>query len=712
MIWIDTTTVTTTSTTVPTTTLSSSSTIIAETTPTTTTTADGDAGTTMMTTATTKVISNTTSSSSYHPSSPPRRYRRRRLYRLPSLGGCCDPYDGNDVGYHDDPPPRIRVMTKPSLPNVITMLLHIICVIIIIITIKDDDPTSSSSRRPIIVMPFIGMATGYVWSSSPKISFAITTRLQQQQQQRIQAAACHKIAFLVQHDRPHTLTMRNSHPPTIAIADNDDDEEEDEQNIDRKSKEDDEKLVWKQQQFEQQQQQQSQQLSSSSSSSSLPLSTTSSIIGMSSSLPQPQQAQAAQAATAVVIESSDDESRHDDKKKNIDISHIIHDWMVSYMISPLIQWFTQLSLYDYQWRMDLFATYAAEHDMDVSIATIMGDNATYVRPMDAPNIGPLGQLEQSFVSLLLSIYQEEYDRAQRMMRQSGKIIRPMEASSGGGERSDAQSIPLTDEDDCMPSSATTTTSSSSSSSLGPMGYLEQRTVLWIQSIQRSEQYRMATKTNRPKDIVPTSLRGPLGELEYSITSFISQCMESELLRYQLQNRLRNQTKNPFVYIRPIDVPGPLGEFEQNIGSVFVAERKRIAQDLYLRPKDAMIQGPLGQVEETISTTLSQLQQEEMARLYNLQKRLLTLRPMENDRNSLLGQIEYIIVQMIRGPMLLYHVVLRIKELLWDVQYIDPNDATVLLYQQQMQKRESKQQQNQKKNQPSDDDDDDDDNVEK
>lgn len=51
----------------------------------------------------------------------------------------------------------------------------------------------------------------------------------------------------------------------------------------------------------------------------------------------------------------------------------------------------QLSLQDYQWRQSIFKTTEADRKVEESLARMMGDEASYVRPMDASSekIGPL-----------------------------------------------------------------------------------------------------------------------------------------------------------------------------------------------------------------------------------------------------------------------------------------------------------------------------------
>ena len=62
----------------------------------------------------------------------------------------------------------------------------------------------------------------------------------------------------------------------------------------------------------------------------------------------------------------------------------------------MTRWFqklrlAQLSLEDYKWRSSLFKTEEADRKVEESLARMMGDEASYVRPMDASEekIGPL-----------------------------------------------------------------------------------------------------------------------------------------------------------------------------------------------------------------------------------------------------------------------------------------------------------------------------------
>jgi hypothetical protein len=51
----------------------------------------------------------------------------------------------------------------------------------------------------------------------------------------------------------------------------------------------------------------------------------------------------------------------------------------------------QLSLQDYKWRLSIFKENDADRKVEESLARMMGDDAAYIRPMDASEkkIGPL-----------------------------------------------------------------------------------------------------------------------------------------------------------------------------------------------------------------------------------------------------------------------------------------------------------------------------------
>ena len=121
-------------------------------------------------------------------------------------------------------------------------------------------------------------------------------------------------------------------------------------------------------------------------------------------------------------------------------------------------------------------------------------------------------------------------------------------------------------------------------------------------------------------------------------------------------------------VRPIDIPGPLGEFEKALVDIYIAEQQRVKDrqendGLLVRPKDATVRGPLGQAELDTLKALKRLTSEERERLKNIQQVLEENRPMESNRDSVLGAFEALMVGIFRAPQLLFSVVSRVKELM-------------------------------------------------
>ena len=292
----------------------------------------------------------------------------------------------------------------------------------------------------------------------------------------------------------------------------------------------------------------------------------------------------------------------------------------------------KLSLEDYEWRASMFQAHEADRMVEESIARILGeDHAPYLRPMDAADerLGPLGKLERSAVEWLYRVMEEEGRRAQKILKFNGKFFRPFEVEDGeeGG--------------------------------LGPLGFLEKAVVDFINSIRWSESERVRTNTLRPKDL-EESKRGPLGQLEDQAVRMFDSIRESETLRAEL-SRLRR------VVVRPIDVPGPLGEFEMAVSDLIQAERKRSAEreraGKIVRPKDARWKGPLGEAEQKAYETIQALNAEETERLKNIRRVLEENRPMEKEKNSLLGVLETFVVGLLRGPIMVMSVISRVQELM-------------------------------------------------
>ncbi|KAL7571361.1 hypothetical protein ACA910_007673 [Epithemia clementina (nom. ined.)] len=372
------------------------------------------------------------------------------------------------------------------------------------------------------------------------------------------------------------------------------------------------------------------------------------------------------------------------------------------------------SLEDYEWRSSVFKANQADRMVEETLARMTGKKAaSYVRPMDASEdtIGPLGQWEKSAVTWLQQVLDEEGRRAQQIVAQQGRLIRPIDVVVVGDS----------DKDHVQSSTSSSSSSASSSSSpLGPLGQLEKAVVDWIRTIQWSEGERVRTQTLRPMDL-EESVRGPLGQLEQVVSNFFRELRESEMLRLRLQQQQQRQgTGGGGGMVRPIDVPGPMGELELWIGQMLRAEelraqeqqerRQHLQQQLQqqfqsmnqttsirnnsmdnnyaepdginnnilktnraglvvVRPKDAKIKGPLGEVEEKAFEFLDRLSAEEMERLRNMEQYLRESRPMERDRQSFLGAVEAIVVGLIRAPLLLFNVINRVRELLFQSQVL-------------------------------------------
>merc|ERR1712038_779120 len=102
--------------------------------------------------------------------------------------------------------------------------------------------------------------------------------------------------------------------------------------------------------------------------------------------------------------------------------------------------------------------------------------------------------------------------------------------------------------------------------------------------------------------------------------------------------------------------------------IFTAERRRGQErenndGKLVRPKDAALQGPLGAAEREVSKAIEVVKSEEQARLSSMQKVLYQNRPMEKNRESVLGWTEAIIIGILKAPILLFKVFERVSELL-------------------------------------------------
>lgn len=244
---------------------------------------------------------------------------------------------------------------------------------------------------------------------------------------------------------------------------------------------------------------------------------------------------------------------------------------------------------------------------------------------------------------LRNVIDEEARRAKKIVRFGGMMVRPIDSVTPDGE-------------------------------LGPLGLVEKRFVDFLENIRRSEKARSKTKTLRPKDL-DESQRGPLGEAELKAIETINEILASEKLRAQ-QSRNREQV------VRPIDIPGPLGDWEMAVLAVVKAERQRKLEKeknpdaVFLRPKDSMFKGPLGQLEEQAVEVVKRLTSEEKERLRNMQRFLDEKRPMEQDESSILGMIETVAVGIVRAPILVFQIFARVKELL-ESNPLAEEDAEIL-----------------------------------
>eukprot|EP00558_Chaetoceros_sp_UNC1202_P003962 CAMPEP_0197239744 /NCGR_PEP_ID=MMETSP1429-20130617/6180_1 /TAXON_ID=49237 /ORGANISM="Chaetoceros sp., Strain UNC1202" /LENGTH=452 /DNA_ID=CAMNT_0042699235 /DNA_START=11 /DNA_END=1369 /DNA_ORIENTATION=+ len=313
------------------------------------------------------------------------------------------------------------------------------------------------------------------------------------------------------------------------------------------------------------------------------------------------------------------------------------------LIRSLLRRLANLSLQDYSWRSDFLKRTEADRRVDESLARMMGEEAAYVRPMDAADdkIGPLGRAEKTLVEWLSLVIEEEGRRARLIASSDGDLVRPMDLKAGDG---------------------------------GPLASLENAAVSFLNSIRTSEKERIKTRTLRPKD-VEEEKRGPLGNWEASVVGALDEIKWSEKLRME-QTRNRGGEM-----VRPIDVPGPLGEMEMWYLELITSEKQRVKDresndGKLVRPKDASIQGPLGTAERQFADAVNFIKEEETERLRSMQRVLEENRPMEKNRDGPLGVMEAIIVGAFRAPQMFFRVIDRVKELL-DSEVLGEKDQVYL-----------------------------------
>lgn len=239
-------------------------------------------------------------------------------------------------------------------------------------------------------------------------------------------------------------------------------------------------------------------------------------------------------------------------------------------------------------------------------------------------------MEKTSVQWLRDVIEEEAIRARKIVQMGGMMVRPIEAETPNGE-------------------------------LGPLGFMEKQFVDFLDQVRQSERERSKSKKLRPMEM-DESKRGPLGEAEWKAVSSIREIIDAEKLRMN-QSRIRDEV------VRPIDVPGPIGDLEMKILEVIEAERQRAIdrksnpQQALVRPMDASKKGPFGELEAQAVAIVEKLTSEEKERLRNINRYLNENRPMEQDKNSLLGVLETISVGILRAPILGYQIIRRVKELL-------------------------------------------------
>eukprot|EP00816_Leptocylindrus_hargravesii_P005125 CAMPEP_0196809912 /NCGR_PEP_ID=MMETSP1362-20130617/9793_1 /TAXON_ID=163516 /ORGANISM="Leptocylindrus danicus, Strain CCMP1856" /LENGTH=360 /DNA_ID=CAMNT_0042184753 /DNA_START=80 /DNA_END=1158 /DNA_ORIENTATION=- len=299
-------------------------------------------------------------------------------------------------------------------------------------------------------------------------------------------------------------------------------------------------------------------------------------------------------------------------------------------MNNIIKSLASLSLQDYKWRSDYFKKLSAQRSEEEILARMVGDTPSYVRPMDAGEgrRGPLGDAEESAVRWLRRVFDGEAQRAQKIAEGDGNVVRPMQQLEVDGN---------------------------------PLSELEMRAVMFFRSITDSETARVLSGKIRPMDM-EESKRGPLGQAEAKAVSKIKEIADSEKLRAE-QSKIRGGA-----VVRPIDIPGPLGEFEKKILDIVTAEKQR-AKDRetnagkMVRPKDSRITGPFGQAEMKAVSSLDRVRKEEEERLRNIRKAMEENRPMEKSRDSPLGLLESIFVGILRAPQMIQKVWDRVQELM-------------------------------------------------
>ncbi len=176
--------------------------------------------------------------------------------------------------------------------------------------------------------------------------------------------------------------------------------------------------------------------------------------------------------------------------------------------------------------------------------------------------------------------EEEAKRAKKIMEAGGEVVRPIDMMMVRKKKIDKE-----EEDSTVEG--------------GPLAELEQKAVNFLRIVSESELYRTTEgKYCRPMDLEEAK-RGPLGEAEAKLVRAFEDITKAEQQRMELSRRRGGEV------VRPIDIPGPLGEIEKAVVSIVAAERRRSREgqrrNNVVRPMDSSLpSNPLGDAERTVS----------------------------------------------------------------------------------------------------------------
>jgi len=269
------------------------------------------------------------------------------------------------------------------------------------------------------------------------------------------------------------------------------------------------------------------------------------------------------------------------------------------------------SLQDYRWRAQVWQEERASRMLQDSLDQLQG-TSTYIRPMDAPQAGPLGKFEKESVDWLEQVFVEESQRAESILSNSS-LVRPKDIEKKG-----------------------------------PLGRLEAQASTLLSQLFRGEQARVTEKWWQPPRAIPAH---PLGIWEERTLQVWNELLSSEETRRLLQQNSRDT-------VRPMDVPGPLGEWEVRVLEIYDQEVERVRQNA-TRPLPSTV---LGRAETNAVEAVQNLTREEWSRLASIQQLLREQRPMEQSKKTWLGYLEAIAVGVVRAPLLLWSVMERVQEL--------------------------------------------------